>query len=116
MEALQDELERSRKENETLKVMVEVMSGKLSALRSNVQEIGSNSPLSGVSPYELYGLNKRPRIEIPMSKPSQILVKTDPKDKSLVSVDHVCAWIKCLCAYIFIYQYLSGGKCEYFRM
>ncbi|KAG8656813.1 hypothetical protein MANES_03G009300v8 [Manihot esculenta] len=63
--------------------MVEVMSGKLSALRSNVQEIGSNSPLSGVSPYELYGLNKRPRIEIPMSKPSQILVKTDPKDKSL---------------------------------
>ncbi|KAF2287275.1 hypothetical protein GH714_039519 [Hevea brasiliensis] len=87
-EALQDELKRTRKENETLKVMLEVMGCKVSALQASVQEIGSNSPLSSsVSYYEVYGSIKKPRIEIPMVKPSQIFVRTDSKDKSLIVKD-----------------------------
>ncbi|KAJ9167661.1 hypothetical protein P3X46_019275 [Hevea brasiliensis] len=95
-EALQDELERTRKENETLRVMLEVMSSKLSDLQAHVQEkkfkvqeIGSCSPLSGASYYyhEVYDPIKKPRIEIPMAKPSQIFVRTDSEDKSLIVKD-----------------------------
>ncbi|XP_065851060.1 probable WRKY transcription factor 40 [Euphorbia lathyris] len=81
VEKLQTELERTRKENEKLRFMVEVMRKHLGIVEEKkLQEIGSN-------PSEYYQVlcepNKRPRIEIPMRKPSQIFVRTDSRDKTL---------------------------------
>ncbi|EEF46881.1 hypothetical protein RCOM_0921060 [Ricinus communis] len=86
MESLQDELERTQKENETLRFMLEVMSRKFSTLQANFQEKKVQETPSS-SCYEVYESNKRPRIEIPLSKPSQIFVRTDSKDKSLIVRD-----------------------------
>ncbi|XP_050217097.1 probable WRKY transcription factor 40 [Mercurialis annua] len=80
MEILRDELERIRKENEGLRLMVEVMSSKLNLLQ---QENKINSS------FFISDCNKRSRTEsvIPISKPSQIFVRTDSKDHSLIVRD-----------------------------
>lgn len=105
-EALQEKLERSRKENEALRVMLEVMSSKLSVLQSRVQEnkfkvheMGRNSPFSGsgASYNEVYDPIKKQRIEIPMAKPSQFFFRTDPKDKSPVSILMMFMFVCCFC-------------------
>ncbi|KAF8035745.1 hypothetical protein BT93_C1696 [Corymbia citriodora subsp. variegata] len=75
----QDELERLRKENETLKVMVEVIGSKCNILETHLQE--SHCP-----PY--HHDSKRARIEeFPFSKSSKMVVKVDEEDKSLVVRD-----------------------------
>ncbi|KDP33519.1 hypothetical protein JCGZ_07090 [Jatropha curcas] len=86
VEALQYELERTRKENETLRFMVEVMSAKFSSLQENVQE-NKLFKVQESSNYEVYDSIKRQRIEIPMAKPSQIFVRTESKDTSLIVRD-----------------------------
>ncbi|XP_030523615.1 WRKY transcription factor WRKY71-like [Rhodamnia argentea] len=76
----QDELERLRKENETLKVMVEVIGSKCKILETHFQE-------SRCPPYH-HDCNKRARIEeSPFTKSSKIFVKVDEEDKSLVVRD-----------------------------
>ncbi|XP_010051128.2 WRKY transcription factor WRKY76 isoform X1 [Eucalyptus grandis] len=77
---LRDELKRLRKENETLKVMVEVIGSKCSILETHLRE--SHCP-----PYH-HDSNKRARIEeFPFTKSSKICVKVDEEDKSLVVRD-----------------------------
>lgn len=75
----QDELARLRKENETLKVMVEIIGSKCKILETHLPE-------SHCSPSH-HDCNKRARIEeFPFSKSSKIFVKVDEEDKSLVSL------------------------------
>ncbi|KAK3438016.1 hypothetical protein EUGRSUZ_C02659 [Eucalyptus grandis] len=77
---LRDELKRLRKENETLKVMVEVIGSKCSILETHLRE--SHCP-----PYH-HDSNKRARLEeFPFTKSSKICVKVDEEDKSLVLRD-----------------------------
>ncbi|KAI6680342.1 hypothetical protein NL676_034223 [Syzygium grande] len=76
----QDELARLRKENETLKVMVEIIGSKCKILETHLPE-------SHCSPSH-HDCNKRARIEeFPFSKSSKIFVKVDEEDKSLVVRD-----------------------------
>ncbi|WCJ30376.1 WRKY family transcription factor [Euphorbia peplus] len=70
VEKLQNELEKIRKENEKLRFIVEIMRTQLRIVEEKKVQV-------------LCEPNKRPRIEIPMNKPSQIFVRTDYKDKSL---------------------------------
>lgn len=75
----QDELERLRKENETLKVMVEVIGSKCKILETRLQE--SQGPPCH------HDCNKRARVEeFAFTKSSKIVVKVDEEDKSLVSL------------------------------
>ncbi|KAF5743362.1 putative Transcription factor [Tripterygium wilfordii] len=69
VEELKEELERCRKENEALQFMVEVMSSRYNNLQAYIQE-------------------REQRTEVPgANKASQIFVKADAKDKSLVVKD-----------------------------
>lgn len=99
MEMLQAELERIRRENEALKDMVEIMVKKFSVLQANVQETKGQQVATKFdrSKYLFYDDNvqdnskKRARThqEFPITKqavPSQIFVRTDCKDNSLVSL------------------------------
>lgn len=73
MEALEAELECLQKENEALGFMFETMSSKYIMLHQAYLHQESN---------------KRQRLEVPAaaaSKASQVFVKTDPRDQSLVS-------------------------------
>ncbi|KAF7830351.1 putative WRKY transcription factor 40 [Senna tora] len=79
-ETLQAELKRVREENNTLRVMLEVLSSKYKKLQSQVEETRVDQ-----SDFET---NKRPRIELPIAhKPLQIFARTHPMDNSLTVRD-----------------------------
>ncbi|XWS72751.1 hypothetical protein CRYUN_Cryun02cG0067800 [Craigia yunnanensis] len=93
VEALQEELERLQKENQALRLKLEAMSSKYNMLhQSYLRESNSQLPtgcngLVRIGSYDEYS-NKRLRPEVPaVAKASQALVKTDPRDKSLIVKD-----------------------------
>lgn len=78
-ETIQGELKRVREENNTLRVMLEVLSSKYKKIQTQLEETRADLSV----PY--LDTNKRPRIEFPIAhKPLQIFAKTHPKDNSLV--------------------------------
>ncbi|KAL4650734.1 hypothetical protein ACB092_01G109300 [Castanea dentata] len=89
VETLQEDLERLRKENETLRFMLSAMNNKYNILQARLQEMkveqmGINFTQSG----SLYETKKRARTEIPIqTKTKQIFVRTDSKDTSLIVKD-----------------------------
>ncbi|GLT85247.1 hypothetical protein SLE2022_034410 [Rubroshorea leprosula] len=90
--ALREEVENLRKENEDLRLMFEAISNKYSILRAHLQELNLSYQTKGngslTQHVDLYNDSfKRPRTEFSMAKSSQIFVKTDPKDKSLIVRD-----------------------------
>ncbi|XVE97340.1 hypothetical protein REPUB_Repub03eG0011200 [Reevesia pubescens] len=94
VEALQTKLEDLQKENQALRLMFEAMSSKYSMLhQSYLRESNSQSPkdctsLTRFGLYDEYP-NKILRHEVPaaIAKASQVFVKTDPRDKSLIVKD-----------------------------
>ncbi|XVF35671.1 hypothetical protein REPUB_Repub18cG0166300 [Reevesia pubescens] len=95
VEGLQAELEDLQKENQALRLMSEAMSSKYNMLhQAYLRESNSQLP-TGCSGglarfgnlYDEYS-NKRLRPEVPaVAKASQVFVKTDPRDKSLLVKD-----------------------------
>ena len=83
VEVLKIELERLRKENEDLRLALEIMGSKYEVLQAHLQKnMATISPDHGSS----HDSNKRPRTEeVSVAKASQVFVRTNPKDKSLVS-------------------------------
>ncbi|KAK6912500.1 WRKY domain [Dillenia turbinata] len=77
------EIERLRKENENLKFLLEAMSSKYNLLQAHLQEkIEQMGNLFIENEH-----SKRARTEIPVIKTSQVFVRTDFKDKSLIVKD-----------------------------
>lgn len=95
MGTLQEDLERLRKENETLRFMLSGMNNKCNILQVRLQEMkveqmGINFTQSG----SIYETKKRARTEIPIqTKTKQIFVRTDLKDTSLVSLFYLNMYI-----------------------
>ncbi|CAK7353926.1 unnamed protein product [Dovyalis caffra] len=94
VEALRSKLELMRKENETLRYMLEGMSKNFSILQAKLREtkedeIKARNLMEGDQAYhEILDSNKRARLEVPIAKPSRIFVRSaDPKDKSLIVKD-----------------------------
>lgn len=90
VEKLQADVECLRKENETLRFLLGVMSSKYNVLQAHLQERNAEQTglisLTGGSGSD-NETNKRPRTEVPTpNKTSRIFVRTDPKDNSLVSL------------------------------
>ena len=103
MESLQAELEHLQKENQALRLMLEAMSSKYNMLHqaylreSNSQLPTGSSGLTRMVSYDEYS-NKRLRPEVSaVAKASQVFVKTDPRDKSLVSDRHLFTLARFLC-------------------
>ncbi|XP_022730379.1 probable WRKY transcription factor 40 [Durio zibethinus] len=92
VEALQVELEHLQRENQALRLMLEAMSSKYNMLhqaylRESQAELTCRGLTQIISMYDEYS-NKRLRPEIStVSKASQVFVKTDPTDKSLIVKD-----------------------------
>jgi len=92
-----------REENNTLRVMFEVLSSKYTKLESHLQEInkeqhkGMNQIGSVTEP--ILDVNKRRRLEFPTAKkPLQIFVRTHPMDDSLVcAMAHHYKFGLCIC-------------------
>ncbi|GAV83653.1 WRKY domain-containing protein [Cephalotus follicularis] len=87
VESLQAELERLRKVNENLRFMLQVMHSKCNIIEAHIQEmklqqVGSN--LSQIGPYYTNDIKKIARIEVPIAKASQIVVRTESKDSLVV--------------------------------
>lgn len=101
-----DELERLRKENETLKVMLEVIGSKCNILESHLQQ--SHHP-----PYNPDS-SKRARIEeFPFTKSSKIFVKVDEEDKSLVSLlqwNHLAVSLIIQFRRVVVFSYCLGSE------
>lgn len=95
METLKEELQRLREENNTLRLMLEVLNSKCTKLETHVQEINkakheglSSSNQIGSVTVPILETNKRPRLEFPTAKkPLQIFVRTHPMDDSLIVKD-----------------------------
>uniref|UniRef100_A0A2P2P409 Uncharacterized protein n=1 Tax=Rhizophora mucronata TaxID=61149 RepID=A0A2P2P409_RHIMU len=90
LQALQVELERVQKENEPPRIMLEIVSRKFSSLQAEVQEKKAQQMMTNLTQnsdtfHGVYDTNKRARLEAPVIRPRQIIVRTDSKDKSLVS-------------------------------
>ncbi|KAK7383397.1 hypothetical protein VNO78_29076 [Psophocarpus tetragonolobus] len=93
VETLKSELQRVREENNTLRVMLEVLSTKYTKLETQLKETNkaqlkdmSSNQIGSVIP--IVEANKRPRLEFPTAKkPLQIFVRTHPKDDSLIIKD-----------------------------
>lgn len=94
---LREELENMRKENESLKLMYKAMNNKYNILKSHFMEYSQHEQQPGESnnggdySYNEYS-NKRPRTttttdHVLVTKTSQLLFKTDPRDKTLVVKD-----------------------------
>lgn len=85
VEVLKIELERLRKENEDLRLGLEIMGSKYEVLQAHLQKnMATISPDHGSS----QDSNKRPRTEeVSVAKASQVFVRTNPKDKSLTVKD-----------------------------
>ncbi|XVF48285.1 hypothetical protein PTKIN_Ptkin03bG0177800 [Pterospermum kingtungense] len=92
VEAVQVELENLQKENQALRLMLEAIRSKYNMLhQAYLRESNSQLPTScsASNPYDEYS-NKSPslRPEVPaVAKASQVFVKTDPRDKSLIVND-----------------------------
>ncbi|KAA8525603.1 hypothetical protein F0562_007458 [Nyssa sinensis] len=85
---LESELERLGKENENLRFMLEVLSNQYNILQANIQrkrEEQMSSILAKNS--SSYDSNKRSRLEVPIAKPSQVFIRTESTDKSLIVKD-----------------------------
>ncbi|XP_021890657.1 probable WRKY transcription factor 40 [Carica papaya] len=110
--ALIGELENLRKENESLKWLLEVLNSKYSMLEAQVKQTCSSNNNNNnnnrrrrhhhkntdedqqqVVDCSYYEPNKRPRTQLQLQKPSQIFVRTHPKDKTL-SVKDGYQWRK----------------------
>ncbi|KAF8400529.1 hypothetical protein HHK36_013828 [Tetracentron sinense] len=94
VEALEAELERLRGENEKLRQMVEMMSSKYKTLQAHLQgkkidEMGSFVTESCSS----HELNKIAMNRVPKAKESQVFVRADASDNSLIVQDG-CQWRK----------------------
>ncbi|KAL5558223.1 hypothetical protein UlMin_034434 [Ulmus minor] len=76
VEALQVELQRLKKENKTLRLMVEVMKSKCKLLETHCQETNAEQKKA-----------KRDHYPVRDDKTSQLLVRTDPRDNSLIVRD-----------------------------
>ncbi|XWS26162.1 hypothetical protein CRYUN_Cryun26dG0007200 [Craigia yunnanensis] len=93
VEALQAELKHLQKQNQALRLMFEAMSSKYNMLhQAYLRKTNSQLPTgcSGLTRFGLYDeySNKRLRLEVPaVAKASQVFVKTDPRDKSLIVKD-----------------------------
>ncbi|KAJ4826464.1 hypothetical protein Tsubulata_019431 [Turnera subulata] len=96
VESLQFELERARKENESLKLMLQVMSSKFSSLQEKFEDQQKARNIRSVSDHdqgddshqEIHESNKKARIEVfPISRSSQIFVRTGSRDKGLIVKD-----------------------------
>lgn len=89
MEVLKIELDSLRKENEELRLVLEIMGSKY----ENLQALLRKNDVT-VSPE--HRPNKRPWTEeVSVAKASQVLVKINPGDKSLVSDPLLCVLIYC---------------------
>ncbi|KAK8597425.1 hypothetical protein V6N13_094837 [Hibiscus sabdariffa] len=83
VQALQEELERLQKENQTLRLLFEEMSSKYNVLhQAYLRE--SSSQFGSYDENSNEGL--RPRVAA-VAKSSHVYVKTDPRDKSLIVRD-----------------------------
>ncbi|XP_061365281.1 WRKY transcription factor WRKY71-like [Gastrolobium bilobum] len=81
VETLQAELQHAKEENHTLRLMLEILSSKYEMLQSHFQEI-NNAEQGSINS------NQWERPEFPKAqKPSQIFVRTHPKDNSLMVID-----------------------------
>ncbi|KAK7311043.1 hypothetical protein RJT34_08915 [Clitoria ternatea] len=95
VETLRAELQQVKQENNTIKVMLEVLSSKCTKLESHLQEILNNkkAEVKGIRSNQIGSVlnldtNKRARLEFPTAKkPLQIFVRTHPKDDSLIIND-----------------------------
>ena len=96
VEALQADLECMRKENETLRFMLGAMNGKCNILQSHLQ--GMKVEETGINLMQSEAKKRARSDEVPtQSKTSQIFVRTDSNDNSLVSLYiyiYVCV---CVC-------------------
>ncbi|RDY00267.1 putative WRKY transcription factor 40, partial [Mucuna pruriens] len=93
-ETLKAELQRLREENNTLRLMLEVLGSKCTKLETHLEEInkeqhkGMSSNQIGSVTVPFLDANKRPRLEFPTAKkPFQIFVRTHPNDDSLIVKD-----------------------------
>ncbi|TKY58050.1 WRKY transcription factor 18 [Spatholobus suberectus] len=94
VETLKEELQRVREENNTLRVMLDVLSSKCTKLEIHLQEInkaqhkGMSSNQIGSVTVPILDTNKRAKLEFPTAKrPLQVFVRTHPKDDSLIVKD-----------------------------
>nr|QFI57457.1 WRKY62 [Glycyrrhiza glabra] len=93
VETLQKELQHVRKENNTLRLMLEVLSSKCTKLESHLQEINKKAEQKGILSNQVGSVpsldaSKRARLEFPTAKkPLQIFFRTHPNDDSLIIKD-----------------------------
>ncbi|OMO61574.1 DNA-binding WRKY [Corchorus capsularis] len=87
VEGLQAELFQLQKENEALRLMLEAMRSKYNNVLQAYLRESNGGGLSPIGSYDDYP-NKRARPEVPtLSKASQVFVKTDLKENSLIVKD-----------------------------
>ncbi|KAL4304560.1 hypothetical protein GQ457_10G002940 [Hibiscus cannabinus] len=90
---LREELEQLQKENETLRLMFEVMSSKYRLLHEAYLRESSSTICRGLSRFDLHeqfsdkSLTLRPQVQLTAASSSQVFVKTDPRDESLIVKD-----------------------------
>ncbi|CAK9182875.1 unnamed protein product [Ilex paraguariensis] len=85
---LRSELERLGKENENLRLLIEVMSNGCNILQAQLPKMKDDQIRSFLIENERsYDSGKRGRTKVSVIKPSQIFVRTDPNDKSLIVKD-----------------------------
>ncbi|OMO90700.1 DNA-binding WRKY [Corchorus olitorius] len=88
VEALQAELFQLQKENEALRLMLEAMRSKYNNVLQAYLRESNSQVLSPIGSYDIEYPNKRARPEVPtLSKASQVFVKTDLKENSLIVKD-----------------------------
>ncbi|KAK7320643.1 hypothetical protein VNO77_30303 [Canavalia gladiata] len=92
VETLHAELQQVREENNTLTLMLEILTTKYTKLETHLQEIrkAENKSFSSnqIGPLLNHDSNKRARVEFPTAKkPLQIFVRTRPEDDSLIIKD-----------------------------
>ncbi|KAH1124416.1 hypothetical protein GYH30_014237 [Glycine max] len=87
VETLEAKLQRVKEDNRTLREMLETLSSKCEKLQSHLQEI-NNEEQEVSTKSDQSGSVLLARAEFPIAqKPSQIFVKTHPKDNSLMVKD-----------------------------
>ncbi|KAK7410214.1 hypothetical protein VNO78_00823 [Psophocarpus tetragonolobus] len=84
-ETLEVKLQSVKEENRTLRLMMETLSSKCRELQSYLQDI-NNAEQGGTKSHQSGSVLARPEFFI-AQKPSQIFVKTHPKDNSLMVKD-----------------------------
>ncbi|GMI89263.1 WRKY DNA-binding protein 40 [Hibiscus trionum] len=91
---LREELEQLQKENEALRLMLEVMTRKYRLLHeAYLRESNSDFPTicRGFTRFDLHeqfpDKSLRPEVQVSAASSSQVFVKTDPRDESLIVKD-----------------------------